>query len=201
MLNKHLKNELKEILIMKRTLLITLCCLFSIIIQAQTEHLKFMGIPLDGSISAFQSKLQAKGIKYDAESSRQLKAGCRSFKGSFSGEKADFYVYYNEKTKVVYRAKAVITCFDKERGEEKFYTFRSMLKTKYSDGIAEDGEQEGHPALSILVPDSKQEKGLGYVSMYINNPPYSFMDEVYLHIDYEDASNRMVNQENIMEDL
>ena len=123
---------------MKKVLLIFLSCLFSIILHAQTEHLKFMGIPLNGSITAFQSKLQAKGIRYDAEGSRQLKVGCRCFKGSFSNEKADFYVYYNEKTKIVYRAKAVITCLSKEKGEDKFYSFKGMLKSKYTDGMAND---------------------------------------------------------------
>ncbi len=186
---------------MKRTILITLCCLFSVIIQAQTEHLKFMGIPLNGSITAFQTQLQAKGIKYDPEGSSQLKVGCRSFNGSFSGEKANIYVYYNDKTKIVYRAKAVITCLSKEKGEEKFDSFRSMLKYKYSDGIPNDGEQDGHPSLSILVPDSKQEKELGCVAMYITNPPYSFKDEVYLHIDYEDTANTTVNKVNNMDDL
>lgn len=186
---------------MKRTLLISLCCLLSIMAQAQTEHLKFMGIPLNGSITAFQTKLQAKGIKYDAEGSRQLKVGCRCFKGSFSGEKANFYVYYNEKSKMVYRAKAVITCLSKEKGEEKFSSFRLMLKSKYSDGYSNDSEQDGHPSLTIIVPDSKQENDLGCVGMYISNPPYSFIDEVYLHIDYEDIANTKVNQVNNMDDL
>ena len=76
-----------------------------------------------------------------------------------------------------------------------------MLKTKYSDGIANDSEQDGHPSLSILVQDSKHEKELGFVGMYITNPPYSFMDEVYLHIDYEDIANGKVNQANNMDDL
>lgn len=36
-------------------------------------------------------------------------AGCRCFGGgTFSGEEAKLYVYYNAKTKIVYRAKAVI---------------------------------------------------------------------------------------------
>ena len=186
---------------MKKSMMLIIVCLMSMCIQAQTEHLKFMGIPLTGSITAFQEKLKAKGIKYDAEGSRQIKVGCRCFKGSFSGEKANFYVYYNEKTKIVYRAKAVITCLSKEKGEGQFDSFRSMLNTKYSDGIANDSEQDGHPSLSILVPDSKHKKELGFVGMYITNPPYSFMDEVYLHIDYEDIANGKVNQANNMDDL
>ena len=99
----------------------------SMCIQAQTEHLKFMGIPLTGSITAFQEKLKAKGIEYDAEGSRQIKVGCRCFKGSFSGEKANFYVYYNEKTKIVYRAKAVITCLSKEKGEGQMIVNKTVI--------------------------------------------------------------------------
>lgn len=186
---------------MKKFLFSFLCCLFSILIQAQNEHLKFMGIPLDGNITSFQKKLQAKGIKYDAEGSRQIKVGCRCFSGSFSGEKASFFVYYNEKTKIVYRAKAVITCPTKENGKDKFDSFKSLLKEKYSDGIANDGEQDGHPSLSILVLNSSLQNELGYVGMYITNPQYSFLDEVYLHIDYEDTANSKNNQVNIMDDL
>lgn len=47
-----------------RTILIGICCLFSILLQAQTEHFKFMGIPLDGKISAFDRELKKKGFEY-----------------------------------------------------------------------------------------------------------------------------------------
>ena len=119
---KTIKNKK----IMKTAMFFLLVSLTTLTSFAQREHLKFMGIPLNGSIDAFQTKLQAKGIKYDAKGSIQLKVGCRCFKGIFSGEKADFYVYYNEKSKIVYRAKAVISCINKEKGEEKFYSFRSI---------------------------------------------------------------------------
>ena len=48
----------------KRTILIGICCLFSILLQAQTEHFKFMGTPLDGKISAFDRELKKKGFEY-----------------------------------------------------------------------------------------------------------------------------------------
>ena len=76
-----------------------------------------------------------------------------------------------------------------------------MLITKYSEGIIRDGEQDGHPSLSILVPDSKLGKTLGFVGMYITNPPFSFIDELYMHIDYEDRANKRVNQNKNMDDL
>ncbi|WP_051652031.1 hypothetical protein [Prevotella sp. P6B1] len=186
---------------MKKITLSLIACLISLMVSAQVEHMKFMGIPLNGTITSFQSKLQAKGVKYDPIGSKQLGFGCRCFKGTFSNEKADFYVYYNEKTKIVYRAKAVITCYNKEDGNRKFATFYGMLKSKYSDGEFYDGEQEGHPTLSILVPGSKQEKALGYVGLYIANSSVPYIDEVYLHIDYEDLANKNSSQKKNMDDL
>ena len=185
----------------KTFLLLLISCLMSLGIYAQTEHLKFMGIPLTGNIASFQSKLQAKGITYNKKVSSQLKSGCRVFNGTFSGEKADFYVYYNEKTKIVYRAKAVITCQNEEICEHTYSEFDSMLRTKYSEHVATNGEQNNHPSLSILVTDSKIERTLGYIGMYITNPPYSFMDERYLHIDYEDVTNEINNTSRNMDDL
>lgn len=54
-------------------------CLMAMSMHAQNEHMKFMGIPLNGTIAAFQSKLQAKGIKYDAKMSAEIKDPCRAF--------------------------------------------------------------------------------------------------------------------------
>ena len=55
---------------MKKIMLLLLTCLFAfpILSVAQSqEHLKFMGIPLDGTITQFQAKLQAKGVNYDTQ--------------------------------------------------------------------------------------------------------------------------------------
>ena len=186
---------------MKKLFVLFLVCLMSLNILAQEEHLKFMGIPLTGSITTFQSKLQAKGIKYDKTTSMQLGAGCRAFNGTFSGEKARIFVYYNDKTKNVYRAKAVITYLNKSIGENKFQEFRSMLKTKYSDQVATDSEQNGHPSMSILVTDSKITHTLGFVGLYMTNPMYEFMDEISLHVDYEDVTNQVDNTRQNMDDL
>ncbi len=186
---------------MKKITLSLIACLISLMVSAQVEHLKFMGIPLNGTITSFQAKLHEKGVKYDPTGSRQLGIGSRCFKGTFSNEKAYFYVYYNEKTKIVYRAKAVITCYSKEDGNRKFATFYGMLKSKYSDGEFYDGEQEGHPTLSILVPSSKQENALGHVGLYISNSLEPYINEVYLHVDYEDFVNKNSNQKKNMDDL
>lgn len=170
-------------------------------VMAQKEHLKFMGIPLNGTIATFQEKLKAKGINYDRAGSAQLQAGIRCFKGVFSGEKATIYVYYNEKTKIVYRAKAVIEYSKKDIGVQRFEKFKSMLKEKYLTAYAKDSEQDGYPSMCMLVYDSELDKSLGIISLYMTDMGYSFMDEVFLHIDYEDNVNTSSDMDKNMDDL
>jgi hypothetical protein len=57
----------------KRVILTCICCLFSLFLQAQTEHFKFMGIPLNGKISSFDRELKKKGFKLDDFASKTLK--------------------------------------------------------------------------------------------------------------------------------
>lgn len=84
---------------MKKYLLLILCTLFiSVSLSAQSKsnpHLKFMGIPINGSITNFQNKLIAKGFKYDKAGSMALETPTRIFKGQFAGETAQLFVYYD----------------------------------------------------------------------------------------------------------
>ena len=66
-----------------RKIILILLTLFSLNIWSQ--HLNMFGIPLDGSIENFASKLSSKGITVDKELSKQLPNGVRAFKGSFAG--------------------------------------------------------------------------------------------------------------------
>lgn len=55
--------------------------------QESKEHLKFMGIELNGTIADFQTKLLAKGLTISPQSKLQP-TGIRVFDGTFSGEDA-----------------------------------------------------------------------------------------------------------------
>lgn len=186
---------------MKKLTITFLCCLMAIAVQAQVEHLTFMGIPINGSIAQFQSKLQAKGIRYNAAMSKRLQAGCRTYDGMFSGESATIYVYYDTKTKKVYRAKAVITYNNRERGENELRNYKEKLVSKYVNGVPKDGQQEGYPSFYLLLPNSKG-NCLGSISLYITNTGYLSIDNtVYLHIDYEDGPNSVERDRNNLDDL
>ncbi len=186
---------------MKKLTLIIVGLIVALTLQAQSkEHMKFMGIPLNGTINQFQQKLQKKGIRYDAKGSKNIQAGCKAFKGTFSGEEADFYVYFDVKTKKVYRAKAVIECINKERGKSKLLEYKEKLSSKYPNSVSHEGQQDGYPTFSLYLPNSEREY-LGCINLYITDMGYSFIDEVYLHIDYYDGPNEKEREMQNFDDL
>ena len=63
----------------KLTLLLLLLALTA---TAQTEHVRFLGVPLDGSIQQFQEELIARECSHDPETSATLPDGVRAFKGT-----------------------------------------------------------------------------------------------------------------------
>lgn len=82
-------------IILSRTQVSTLFCLLLVVAafaQASNGHMKYMGIPITGTIAQFQAKLAAKGVKYNQQLSGMLEAGTRSFNGTFAGNKVTIFV-------------------------------------------------------------------------------------------------------------
>ena len=87
---------------MKR-LLSTLFCLLLVVAafaQNASEHLKFMGIPITGTLSQFQAKLIAKGCKVNKQASAYSPNGQRVLNGTFAGKKAKIIIFYDTKSKI-----------------------------------------------------------------------------------------------------
>lgn len=60
---------------MKKSFLVIIvfALVFTLAAHSQEQpHMKFMGIPLTGTITQFQAKLAAKGVAYDPTTSRRL---------------------------------------------------------------------------------------------------------------------------------
>ena len=66
---------------MKKIISVLFALCLCMAVSAQ-QHLKFMGIPLDGTVDNFALKLKAKGVTYDASESKLADAGTRIFYGS-----------------------------------------------------------------------------------------------------------------------
>lgn len=164
------------------------------------EHMKFMGIPLNGTINQFQTKLSTKSVTVDVATNKTIGVGCRAFKGSFSGKDAQIFVYYDESSKVVYRAKAVIQSSDEDICDNNYNYFVNMLSTKYSDAEIERGEHNGHESISFFVPNDELAvyKYLGTIDVYRSNY-YSISYSI--HVDYTDTLNKIKHENRNMDDL
>ena len=115
---------------MKKIILLLL--LFPTIVFAQ--HLKFMGIPIDGDINNFGKQLQAKGFKIDKADDRHM-----FFIGKFARKDAYVGVLSSTKSNKVCR---VIVLFQKEKTWSSLKSEYNNLKEQYS--VKYELEEESH---------------------------------------------------------
>lgn len=189
---------------MKKSIILLIISIVALCCPMQAQHLKFMGIPLTGTITQFQNKLQAKGVKYDKKTSQRAPSGVRAFNGTFAGEKADIYVYYDQSSKVVYRAKAVITYPTETICDSHYNDFKSLLSSKYPDAYCEEGYQDEHESYLYVVSSegSGELRDIhGMIGIYVSKDNIFDYFERSLHIDYTDYLNSMGNVDSKMKDL
>ncbi|MCQ2284080.1 MAG: hypothetical protein MJZ57_04180 [Bacteroidales bacterium] len=107
---------------MKKTLLALALFMACLTGSAQTQHMKFLGIDLNCTISTFTSKLKGKGFVQDMNNSHDNLVVA---KGVFAGERVKLEVKCATKTHLVH---TVNVCFNLSSS----YTFES-LKTRLID--------------------------------------------------------------------
>ena len=160
--------------------------------QANT-HIKFMGIPLTGTIAQFQTKLVAKGCTYDKAASSSISNGTRAFKGTFVGNKVNIYVYYDTQTKIVYRVKAVVSGVSEDIAEQEYSKIKDLLSQKYGSS-SEDmyvGTKDGKESVSF-VSANDEGKVNGSIDRFITQDEEIWIRAPFnynLHIDYNDLIN------------
>ena len=203
---------------MKKIIMLWLFAIISIIGIAQntTEHLSYMGIPITGTITQFQAKLQAKRCSLDKQTSNSLEVGCRAFKGNFIGNKVTIFVYYDENTKVVYRVKSVISKISENIADQKYEYIKNMLLQKYGMTYSNYGEQTGKESFSILVEGKLLNPKMDLTSLPLSSNGFkgnidlfiakdetflSYPFDYNLHIDYYDAINYEKHLNRDLEDI
>lgn len=203
---------------MKTIIMLWLFAIISIVGIAQntTEHLSYMGIPITGTITQFQAKLQAKRCSLDKQTSNSLGVGCRAFKGNFIGNKVTIFVYYDENTKVVYRVKSVISKISENIADQKYEYIKNMLLQKYGMTYSNYGEQTGKESFSILVEGKLLNPKMDLTSLPLSSNGFkgnidlfiakdetflSYPFDYNLHIDYYDAINYEKHLNRDLEDI
>ena len=184
---------------MKKLAFIFCVCLLSLTIQAQkTSHLKFMGIELNGTISEFQSKLLAKGLKVSLESKNRPN-GQRVYEGTFSGEEATICVWYDTRTKIVYRTKVLISREREDLIKQLKSSFEDKLDIKYGTDTKKVEKKKDNYLHEFY--DCYYMLENGEVDLYIGSTGYTSFGTFFLHIDYLDMVNYIMNKKNEMDDL
>lgn len=113
---------------MRKLVFVFIACLLSLTMQAQnTNHLKFMGIPIDGKINDFKNELIKKGLRYKTQIKNSY-----LFDGYFAGDFADLFVMHDVKTKKVYGVGVSIDCYSEEIARDKYLNYVRDLTYKYN---------------------------------------------------------------------
>lgn len=190
-----------------KKLLFTLCFLiFSIASFAQANtHIKFMGIPLTGTIAQFQAKLVAKGCTYNKVASATIPNGTRAFKGTFVGNKVDIFVYYDTKTKIVYRTKAVVSGVTEDIAEQEYSKIKDLLTQKYGSDFDDMyvGTQGGKESVSFVSANDEGEIN-GLIDLFITQDEETWVRAPYnynLHIDYNDRINTKKHENQQLDEI
>lgn len=166
---------------MKRIFILLLICNLNASAFAQDEHLSFMDIPIDGTISEFQAKLKEKGIRHDVKGSAELPVGRRMFKGFVEGKKSDIIVSYTKTTKTVYHVKVFMTFDDRDQSHYKFYMLHDILKREFT---CEKHENNGSSELGVYKAPN------GIIALYTMNMEFGAGLSTYtLHLEYTDSIN------------
>ena len=177
-----------------RTTFLSLLLLLSLSSTAQTEHVRFLGIPLDGTIHQFQEELTTKGCS-DGKVFLILE-GMKAFKGSYAEHDALLMVFYDETIDVVYQAKAVITCQDEETSEAVFNEINEQLQTEHGTFLSTKSVQFGHDSYGYTI-FSPERVVMGDVGLYVtgeeNNHPNGFL----VQVQYTDTANMRLHEKQI----
>lgn len=185
---------------MKKIILVFFALFLCMAASAQ-QHLKFMGIPLDGTIDNFALKLKDKGVTYDAAESKSADAGARIFHGKFMGEKARFVVFYNYKSKIVFSAAVELNYPTVESAHTPFVNLNDHLQQKYHDATCKeytgpDGDVDG---LAMDIFDEAGDNMIGFILQTLKAPSSGY--GISICLTYTDMDNLQKSEKILSEDL
>lgn len=197
---------------MKRLLTFICCLVITLAAYAQNnnnEHLRFMGIPITGTITQFQTKLVNKGCTVNNSLSEAASNGIRVLNGTLIGNKVEIFVFYSTRSKVVYRVKAVISGDSEELAEQHYYKLKNLLSQKYT--LGNETTNDGKEAISftalkkdISAEDLANSIYLGTIDLFISKDSPEWLrypNNYNVHIDYHDTTNSELNDNEMLDDL
>ena len=189
---------------MKNLLITIVCVMLGAAAMAQTEHLKFKGIPMDCSVDEMARKLQAKGLRYDDKLD-----GVVFMKGSFAGTHDCMIglIPIDGSTKIYRIGVSFPKCENWGCLENKYNYLKDMLTQKYSLPISvekfdsySEPTNDGYKMTLVNLDQCK------YESLFTLNNGSIFLKiengyNAHIVLIYEDGANAKEDEQKILDDL
>lgn len=165
--------------------------------------MKFMGIPLNGSVEMFTQKLKAKGVIYDVEKSKLAPSGAKIYEGPFMGQNSEFMVLFNTKDRNVFSVEVTMEYSSFDVVYSFFEKILKQLEEKYPKAVVSvmkdsDGDPEG---FQFSIPDEGETKVLGFIFQKLVKPDGYMNNKYGISLLYTDVANFQKSEEKNNEDL
>jgi len=190
---------------MKHLVLTVLLSIFVGICNAQTNHMKFKGIPMEGTLQSFTNKLKTKGF-----TSVGIQDGVSLMKGEFAGYKSCTIAAIADKSGMICKVTVIFPDMDKWGELEKCYSsYKSMLTEKYGDPVAcEESFSDGYDGDASNKMYGVQFDKYKYYSVFSCDQgdiqlevSHNGVSSCYVMISYFDNANQDKLRKQIMDDL
>lgn len=188
-----------------RLFLLTLLLAFAAnICSAQTEHMKFKGVPMEGTLQAFTNKLKAKGF-----TSVGVQDGVSLLTGEFAGYKDCTIGAVADKSGMICKVFVIFPAMDKWGDLERCYSnYKSMLSEKYgepkdcvekfqNDFVDDDNSKKYELKMDRCKYYSIFGADNGEIQLEITHQNYT----CYVMLSYFDNANQEKLRKQIMDDL
>lgn len=185
---------------MKRLVTSIILCLLVYCASAQ-QHMKFMGIPIDGNINNFTTKLKAKGATI-SPNNKYAGKGLRIFDGEFYDRPCEFAVRYNKKTGTVYEVLTIIKSDTRHYLENLMEEIKNVIEDKYVVYM-EEGKTNGGDDIDIYrIYPTDDEPSYSYGLIYLGiSQEDDYPNDYALNITYSDIANSTENYESMSNDI
>ncbi len=170
------------------------------------DHLKFMGIPINGQLTTFCQQLEKKNFKL-----AKMYSNAAVYEGLFTGRVAYILVETTPKTNIA----TYVYVLYKDKGkwntmESIYYDVKEQLAIKY--GAAVDSTEIGGDVSDYLIKNSIEngevkryaqfETASGTIVVGIDNfTPFDVFEDAYTYVAYIDKANRAKAKQEEFDDL
>lgn len=178
-----------------------------------TEHLKFMGIPIDGSPAAFANKLKSRGFTLEDP----LSPGVIWMTGTFAGvSNSDVFIYKSPSSANVYRVRVTFPAQDSwSQLEMRYSKFKDWLSQKYllieskEEFQGYSPERDSSKMTKLILGDCSYWSTYGAStldgtflgSVHLELMSISGENKGFVGVEYEDYLNGESAEQGIIEDL